>query len=156
MAYGTGRNRAGWRIRLSPDDIISDFSDSSPFAIPPTANCEKPGNIVSQINNATLEASISWQAVTGANLYVIRYRKRFTPTWETVTSAQPNVVLTSLLPNTRYEFQVQAYCSIENRNLPSEFSMIQQFNTGGSIFKTENTLFNPIKVYPNPVKISLL
>lgn len=82
----------------------------------------------SSIANTT--ATLSWNAVTGAANYDVRFRKTGTTTWTnltTTTSTSSN--LTSLTASTNYEFQVRTNCS----GSASEYSVSATFTTTGGV-----------------------
>ena len=88
--------------------VTSAFSASANFStLQPT--CGVPSNL-----NATLigvsSAVLSWQIVSDATNYTIRYRRIGTSTWNIITSTASTKSLTGLLQASSYEFQVQAQC----------------------------------------------
>ncbi|MCS6990760.1 MAG: aryl-sulfate sulfotransferase [Chitinophagales bacterium] len=72
-------------------------------------------------------AKLSWQGHSKISSYTLRYRPCGSTVWTTVTLTTTSYELTNLSPNTCYEWQVQAYCSIYNEYAP--WSALQQFST---------------------------
>lgn len=70
----------------------------------------------------TTSVTLSWMAATGATGYTVQYRAVSSSTWiSTTISTALTRTLTSLTPNTAYQWQVKANCS--------GWSAISNFNT---------------------------
>lgn len=75
------------------------------------ASCGTPSSLnTSSITSAS--AALSWNAVSGASGYNVRYRVAGTSTWSNSTATSTTMSVTSLTANTSYEFQVQAICTV--------------------------------------------
>ncbi len=84
------------------------FSTTGPPTNPPT--CDFPLNLVSSsIGDNT--ATISWDAVTGADDYRLLYRRVGVLTWTQMTTTNTSENLTGLNSGTTYEWKVRTNCS---------------------------------------------
>lgn len=95
-------------------------------------------------------ATINWNGVTGANGYQLRYRMQGTPTWTPVVinnGLATSTNLTSLQPNTTYQYQLRTKCST-NPLTWSNYSAIQIFSTPLRLGENETAI--DVDVYPNP------
>jgi hypothetical protein len=108
------------------DDISLIYVDRDGFTgkFCEAISCSAPtGLTVSRINSKN--ASLTWNAVSGATSYVLQYRKAGTTTWKSRTVAAPTVQLKNLSPGVTYEVQVATTCA----NGTSDFSPIITFTT---------------------------
>ena len=101
-----------WQVQsiCSPNTVsgASTWSGSAFFTTLVQTGCAVPGNLVST-NITVSSATLSWSN-TGATDYRIRYRAANSTTWTTVSSASTTRLLTGLLSNTNYEWQVRSRC----------------------------------------------
>ncbi|MEM6964341.1 MAG: PKD domain-containing protein, partial [Bacteroidota bacterium] len=106
-------------------------------------SCDIPIGLSSS-NNTPTSVTLSWNNVSGANSYNLRYKETGATTWNNSTIAPPLVTLNGLQAGTAYEFQVEAVCSSGG----STYSSSSYFNTnagGGSTSADEFFL-----VYEHP------
>lgn len=87
-------------------------------------NCDAPINLQSS-NVTTSDASLSWQAVSGASTYTVRYRING-QTWDSLNANSNVQALTGLQANTNYEWSVRTNCGQGNS---SAYSSIANFST---------------------------
>ena len=100
-----------------------DMSFNAKLDAVPYPSCIMPSNITTtQVTTTT--ATLSWNAVSGANSYSLRYRPVASSIWATSTALIATATVSGLLPDTPYEYQMQALCASE-----SEFSALQYFTT---------------------------
>lgn len=115
-----------------------------------TVLCAAPsGLFVSNIQ--TTSVNLNWIAVSGANSYIVNYRKIGKSTWTSKTTSFTNKTISGLLSNSAYEFKVQTVCSLGN----SVFSNTLLFNTFSSILSRYGVndleyVSDKLLVYPNP------
>ncbi len=70
-------------------------------------------------------ATVSWTPVSGANSYVLKYKKSTATTWSTVTTTTNSKSLSNLSGSTKYQFQIQAVCNLGGGG----YSTISSFTT---------------------------
>lgn len=88
------------------------------------AACGRPGNL--QANNiSSNSADLSWNAVSGAVRYKLRYKINGTSGWTTINVFENNTQITGLIPGTTYRFRVKAICSSGS----SRYSRSKYFTT---------------------------
>jgi hypothetical protein len=104
-------------------------------------------------------ATVNWSTSAGANTYRIFYRRQGTTTYTNVNQpggASTSRNLVNLLPNTTYQWYLDAFCA---PGLTSAPSAIQTFTTLASLpaeskqadeLRNEEALPNTVSVYPNP------
>ena len=87
----------------------SSFSSTANFTTlePP---CAFALNLTATFIGAT-SATLSWEAISGANSYTIHYRVVGSSAWTAVISATTSATIIGLSSSTTYEFQVQTVCS---------------------------------------------
>lgn len=91
-------------------------------------SCGIPTNLATA-NVAQTTAGLSWNAVTGASAYTVRYRQTGAASWTTVNAgSQTTATLSGLQAQTTYEFQVSATCA----GGASAYSASLNFTTGGT------------------------
>lgn len=116
-----------------------------------TVTCEIP----TALNNITITATtatLEWDAANCADGYTIQYKPVSEPTWITVTTTDPTVVLTGLIPNTLYEWAVSNTC-VTSPLVETDFSATEEFTTAQSSLE-EILGLSGFSVYPNPFNIS--
>jgi hypothetical protein len=72
------------------------------------------------------EAVLDWEETANAQNYYFVYRKVNTPAWELLLPEAPPLRLSSLAPNTTYEWMLRAECA---PGLYSTFNVAEQFTT---------------------------
>ncbi|WP_309640774.1 fibronectin type III domain-containing protein [Flavobacterium sp.] len=103
------------------DDLDLSFNAKLDAVVPPS--CTTPKTITANAITTT-SASLSWDAVSGASSYNVRYRKAGTAIWTNTTATNTPLNITGLLPATNYEFAIQALCSAT-----SDYSDLTYFTT---------------------------
>ncbi len=130
----------------------SDYWVVKLFAEDSSALCTTPSNL-SENNITVTSAILQWNAVADAIKYVVRYKVGGTSTWVRVNSASPAVIISGLMLDTRYIWQVQSVCSVQPIG-SSEWSAKESFTT-----KPLKLAFAPVvdgmNVYPNPASSSV-
>jgi hypothetical protein len=100
-----------------PYTIVLEADNCTPVA------CEAPANTDVNMTTAT-NASFSWDAVTGADFYQVKYRLKGTTAWSTVGSgSSPRSA--NLTAKKYYQYKVRAQCGEEW----SDFSPVTLFYT---------------------------
>jgi hypothetical protein len=89
------------------------------------AGCLPPAGL-SATSITTNTATLGWGAVSGAAGYTLQYRITGSPSWTTVSPATPSLVLSTLVPGTNYQWQVQTDCGSGNL---SAYSATSSFTT---------------------------
>ncbi|REK00950.1 MAG: hypothetical protein DWQ39_10280 [Bacteroidetes bacterium] len=128
-----------WRVQSicgNHTTAVSVFSPTEHFITPPCpVICPAPTNLVSSAIGMN-SAQVSWDAVSGAVFYVVRFRPVTSPTvthaWRTVTVQTNSANLGNLFCNTMYEWTVQAICGPSNAgtiNAGGPFAPVEQFTT---------------------------
>ncbi|MBP6335295.1 MAG: fibronectin type III domain-containing protein [Bacteroidia bacterium] len=85
---------------------------SRPKYFTTTSNsCETPDIAYFTSSSITSSsATVGWNASLNASGYIVRYAVRFSGNWISVSSADLEEVLSGLIPDTWYEFQIQSLC----------------------------------------------
>ncbi|MEO8088184.1 MAG: GEVED domain-containing protein [Bacteroidota bacterium] len=73
-------------------------------------------------------ATISWSPVTNAYLYHLQYKTQASSIWETFSTNDTALTLSSLFPGTLYAYRVEAICN----SGPTGYTNAQQFTTIGN------------------------
>ncbi len=109
-------------------DCNASFSSSSTFVTPdPAAACDTPSDLA-VINLGATSATVSWNAGAGTSGLVIKYRKEGQPGTTLTAGCDSDSsikTLVGLIPNTDYEYQIQATCG----NASSSYSGFDTFTT---------------------------
>lgn len=87
----------------------SDLSFNGRLSATIPGTCGTPASLTTA-NVGSSSATLNWQAINGAASYNIQYRIVGTETWSTASATTNTKSITSLTPNSNYEFQVQAVC----------------------------------------------
>ncbi|NHM08061.1 hypothetical protein G4D82_12585 [Flavobacterium sp. CYK-4] len=90
-----------------------DLSFNAKLDAVPFSNCEPPTGILSS-NITTTSATISWDAISAASGYQVRYRPALTGIWTITATTNPLLNLSNLSPATSYEFEIQPVCNQGN------------------------------------------
>ncbi|HAS45034.1 MAG TPA: hypothetical protein DCS93_31420 [Microscillaceae bacterium] len=89
-------------------------------------SCGTPGGL-SAGSITSSSATLSWNSVSGANNYDVRYRVQGTSTWTNVNGVSgTSRNITGLAASTNYQFQVRANCAVTG-----SYSSSATFTTGG-------------------------
>jgi hypothetical protein len=104
--------------------LLSTFSSTNTFTTAASAAC---GTVTGSTTSAitTTGATISWGAVAGAISYNLQYRESGAGAWTLVNTTSTSKALSTLVPNTSYEYQVQTVCSSAN----SAYTATSSFTT---------------------------
>ena len=111
--------------------------------------CTWPTNLSATPVSSTSEI-ISWTTVAGSAGYQLRYRVSGTITWTPIVinnGAASIQTITTLQPNTTYDYQMRTKCSISPLTW-SNYTSIQTFTTPLRLGDNENNL--QVQLYPNP------
>ncbi|WP_298220760.1 fibronectin type III domain-containing protein [Flavobacterium sp.] len=88
------------------------------------ASCGTPDALIAT-DIASATATLNWQAVIGASSYNVQYRLSGAEEWTTTTTTAASKVVTGLISESAYEFQVQAVCTIAGAySLKANFSTV--------------------------------
>jgi len=77
------------------------------------APCSTPENVSLEVNNET-KVTITWNAVSSAVKYNVRYREVGTSQWIWRTTTSTSRALTNLFSDATYEYQVRTKCDSKN------------------------------------------
>jgi hypothetical protein len=87
--------------------------------------CGSPGNVL--VDNITHNSAvISWDSVSTASFYMVKYKKTSQSYWYTTSDSGLSKNLQGLSQTTDYEFKVQSYCGY---GLYSDWSPVDTFTT---------------------------
>ncbi|MCR4966084.1 MAG: fibronectin type III domain-containing protein [Bacteroidales bacterium] len=104
------------------DDVVVDY-------IP---TCQRPYNVTTS-DPQTNSLTVSWQSDNINCTYEVQYKNAYEDTWQSLNVTDTFVVVTNLVPNTTYEFQVSALCGDGSQ---SAWSDIRKGNTSCGIIST--------------------
>lgn len=113
---------SSYRIKGHQHFPDQDHTDPGPYwnwyryydlingSTPPACNLAAPGGLAAtQIS--TSAATLSWNAVSGAASYTVRYRIQGASSWTTVNSSSRSIRISGLTSDKMYEWQVRANCN---------------------------------------------
>ena len=132
--FGTSRTKSNlnsattyqWQIRSICNSSGSSFSDwSSTQTITTLTPCAIPSNLSSS-NVVLTSANLSWDAVSGAWAYRVRYR--VSGSWIIDTTYTNSISLSNLSNSSTYSWQVKSMCDPSGIN-NSAWTSIQNFTT---------------------------
>ncbi len=86
--------------------------------------CSVP-SAISSSNETTSSFDVSWNNVSTALSYDVRYRQQGTSTWNNLSASSNSITISGLSPLTTYDVQVQSLCDGE----VSGYSATQNFTT---------------------------
>lgn len=131
------------RVSLTTSASVANSGWTEKFKIVDTSNpgtsCFLPTNIKWDKNQNDIK--ISWQRVSNAGYYSVRFRVKGTSNWKSKSSfIQGNVSniiipVDDLLPGTDYEYQVQTTCSGNK----SDLSAVGTFSTNNFCIRPDDT-----------------
>ena len=149
------------RSVFSPGGNRASILNSQGCIAPGGGSCAVPTG-TSTFNVTSHSASISWNAVPGANNYKLQYRKSGNANWHNVTLGATGASSSSLAANTSYEWQVRSNCPSGSSN----YSVLNTFTTpGNGMVQSGDPVFTEatdpelrvghaqtgtLAVYPNP------
>lgn len=109
---------------------LSAFSNSGSFATSAASanSCDTAGGLFASSIKST-SAKLNWNPVNGANTYKVQYKKTDVAIWTNKTTTFTNKSISSLSPNTEYQFKVQTNCNTST----SDYSSIFLFRTAQSL-----------------------
>ncbi len=124
---------------------------------PEVLTCSVP-TLPSAYNITSSSANVKWDVMSGATKYKIRYKPINAGVWTTLKSTLNDVMLTSLLMNTEYLWQVKSICGTQS-NATSPWSQNQYFTTAvlrfSELISAQNApAVNLLEIYPNPISKS--
>lgn len=139
---GTGRT---YDSTCTCSFLLNDFWAYNP-------DCATPSGLTTTNIKATT-ARVSWNVVSGAQTYTVRYRKTGTMQWSKTSALSNFKKLTGLMPNTQYDWGVKSVCDAVN-NISSDWSATQNFNTKPLRLEDEREEEISLEVFPNPIATS--
>lgn len=89
---------------------LTDTLDYSTLTAFTTNGCCEPPIDINIPEVGVLTASLSWAPVLAADGYRLRYRIDDTANWDSVSTVNPALVLSNLMPCQTYEAQIQTLC----------------------------------------------
>jgi N-acetylneuraminic acid mutarotase len=134
---GTGIDNVDWMPQ-------QDFWEYTPETV---STCMPPAGLVAPIIRST-SAKISWDAASGAQGYMIRYKMIGATEWLLKTATLNSKKLEGLTPQSDYVWQVRTYCSVTPPTVTSEWSEKQYFTTTALRLGDEEV--STFKLHPNP------
>lgn len=90
-----------------------------------SCNACTPPATVSSSNISTQSATLQWSTISNAQSYAVAYKANNSLIWTTVTVTGNSLVLNALVPNTLYNYKVQATCP----SVSSVFTRENSFST---------------------------
>lgn len=113
----------------------------------PISTCPVPNELTDLVLSSS-SATISWLDVNCAETFTIKYKKAIGGSWITVSSTEPSLTLTGLLPNTEYKWKVRSDCNASPTD-KSAFSLITESFTTLPL-RESGVADNNFMVTPNP------
>ncbi|MFT5764704.1 MAG: serine protease [Saprospiraceae bacterium] len=112
-----------FQLRSFCDATSSSYTAS--FTFKTDGCCTAPNEISAEASGNSL--TISWNEVTAAEAYYLRFRESGNSTWEELTVSVNNIILNNLPGCQQYEFQLSTLCA----NTQSLFSASYFYSTLG-------------------------
>ena len=126
------------------DETGVDCGGADCVACPPPPTCAAPTG-VSAIRNNKKNATVSWNAVSGASSYQMRYRPQgSTGSWTTKNTTSTSTTATGLANNSAYDAEVRTICG---SNQSAWVATVINVAVGTRLGNVPAIL-----VYPNPVQ----
>ncbi len=136
-----------WQVRskcLAPSGtVLSNWSNTNVFQTTGGNNCPVPTNLTAGNAGAVNSKSLQWSN-TGASYYNVRYRGVNTATWTSLIAQTNSIIITNLLQNASYEWQVQSVCLVNGAIILSAWSASAYFTNPA-----------PMELSPNPASEKL-
>ncbi len=109
---------------------LSNFSNSGSFATSANsgAACDSAGGLFASSIKST-SAKLNWNPVNNATSYKVQYKKIDAALWTNKSTSFTNRSVSSLSPNTEYQFKVQTNCG----NTAAAYSSVFLFRTAQSL-----------------------
>jgi hypothetical protein len=105
---------------------LTGFSQVYSFATS-NSSCGEPVNLTTTTVN-TSGATLTWDNVSGALSYNVRYRLAGASTWQSVSAISNSATIAGLTPDNAYDFQVQSICSSGNGSFSATATFITDAN----------------------------
>jgi hypothetical protein len=100
-----------WEVKANcTNNTSSAFTASTNFTTQNAVTCIVPTGLVTS-NISTSTAVLSWNPVSGASSYQVRYKPTSATAWITANASSTSFTLSGLTPNTQYHWEVQANCA---------------------------------------------
>ena len=109
--------------------------------------CPTPATANDMVLSST-SAQLTWSAVNCAESYTISYRPATSPTWLTATSASETLILTGLIPDTKYKWKVRSNCSVTPIDNSPYTTVLESFKT--LPLRASEMPSNVFSIFPNP------
>ncbi len=147
-----------WKVQTVCNGVTSSYSNQNVFTTTfgPTP-CGKPYNV--RIGDITTSsAKLVWSGNVTGDQFRCRYAvNSANPVWQYKTvSGVPNItsmVLTGLIPNTQYIFQLQTLCLGVTIGYGPQYTLnVHPLRLGVFDVQTSIVDLEPDKLYPNPAK----
>ena len=115
------------------------------------AACSSPPFNAATKNIQQASARLTWNAAQGAINYQVQYKVAGAATFTTVATKNTAIIISGLLPNTKYVWRVRSKCSLQF----SVFTALNNFQTlpgfvTSSMETNKLVTQNNFIVYPNP------
>ncbi len=113
-----------WRVQTVCSNGTSAFSNFLSFTTLSVPSCNAPDGLQSS-GITTNSVNLSWSAVSGASSYVVEYKLSSASIWSQQNAASNNATVSSLIPNSTYNWRVRTICGVNS----SQQSSILNFTT---------------------------
>jgi hypothetical protein len=155
--FSVGANPTGVSIGDFDADGLPDIAVANQYStffsvlrnqmVSTGSSCTVPSSLATvKITGTT--AKLKWDAVAGAEGYMVRYRVSHINGWKNVTTYNISKPISGLTPNTEYEWEVRTFYQMGQQGM-SDWSSIQRFTTGSLRMGDEQSV--SFELYPNPV-----
>jgi hypothetical protein len=120
------------RVQTVCNSNSSAFSTTLNFTtLNSSSACNVPGGL-SASNISTTQAQISWSAVTGAVSYTLEYKLASVSTWIPVSVTGTSHNLSSLIPNSNYNYRVKTICASNSSAFSASFNFTTEQEQSGT------------------------
>ncbi|MDX1628293.1 MAG: fibronectin type III domain-containing protein [Fulvivirga sp.] len=127
-----------WKVRAvcaSDWSIVSPYSVLETFTTSTGESCTIPTNLASVSSgsgSSINETTLSWDAVTAADLYNVAYRIQGETSFTIKSTSTNSLTLSGLPANTTYEWRVRSVCS-SDWSVVSNYSALETFTSGDGV-----------------------
>ncbi len=105
--YSIGLSIAGNGASIA---AASPYANSNEGYVQVFGFCSAPNNVIVDLGDNPNQVLLTWDEVSGAIKYQVRYRRALTSSWTNVIATSPSKIITGLVQNKVYDYRVRTQC----------------------------------------------